>query len=181
MIGTFSSFSLPQISTVARRTALGALCVGVVALVGLALLDYALVGLGITIGLAMALGNFRLIQAATVKATRSEREDKRRPLAFNTLGRMGAITVVALGLVFLSRPLGFGVLLGLALFQFMLLTNVVMAMLKEAKSSSALSSTTSPAPVSPTPSTTSSEGTQSSQLSTSTGTQRSLFDTETAG
>jgi hypothetical protein len=133
MINAFSQFSLPQISTVARRTTLGALVVGTVALVGLGLLDYALVGLGICLGLAIALGNFRLIQAATVKATRSEREDKRRPLALNTLGRMIAITVVALGLVFLSHQLGLGVLIGLAVFQFMLLTNVVMAMLKDTR------------------------------------------------
>jgi hypothetical protein len=133
MINAFSHFSLPEISTVARRTALGALVVGTVALVGLGLLDYALVGLGICIGLAIALGNFRLIQAATVKATRSEREDKRRPLALNTLARMVAITVVALGLVFLSHQLGLGVLIGLAVFQFMLLTNVVMAMLKDTR------------------------------------------------
>jgi hypothetical protein len=133
MINAFSQFSLPQISTVARRTTLGALVVGTVALVGLGLLDYALVGLGICLGLAIALGNFRLIQAATVRATRSAREDKRRPLALNTLGRMIAITVVALGLVFLSHQLGLGVLIGLAVFQFMLLTNVVMAMLKDTR------------------------------------------------
>jgi hypothetical protein len=131
MMGVFSQFSLPQISTVARRTALVALVFGVVALVGLALLGYVILGLGICLGLGMALGNFRLIQVATVKATASEREDKRRPLAMNTLGRMGAITVVALGLVFLSRQLGFGVLLGLAVFQFTLIANVIVAMLRD--------------------------------------------------
>lgn len=131
MINVFSHFSLPQISTVARRTALAALAVGVVALVGLALLDQVLAGLGFCLGLGMALMNFRLIQVATVKATASEREDKRRPLAMNTLGRMGAITVVALAIVFVSRPLGFGVLIGLAVFQFMLIANVVVAMLHD--------------------------------------------------
>jgi hypothetical protein len=57
--------------------------------------------------------------------------DTRRPLALNTLGRMGVITVIAFGLVFLSRPLGFGTLVGLAAFQFTLLSNVVVAMLHE--------------------------------------------------
>ncbi|MGD0321269.1 MAG: hypothetical protein ABSC00_06670 [Acidimicrobiales bacterium] len=131
MMSAFSRFSLPQISTVARRTALGALGVGVLAFLGLALGGYAIFGLGMCIGLAMALANFRLIQAATVKAASSQREDKRRPLAMNTLGRMGAITVVALGLVFVSHQLGFGVLLGLAVFQFMLLANVTVAMLRD--------------------------------------------------
>jgi hypothetical protein len=144
MINAFSQLSLPQISTLGRRTALVALGIGAAALVGSALLNYAFVGLGICVGLTMALGNFRLIQLATVKATLSRSENTRRPLALNTLARMGAITVVALGLVFVSRQLGFGVLLGLALFQFSLLTNVVMAMLKDAKSSSPVASSDDP-------------------------------------
>ena len=114
------------------------------ALVGLTLGGYALLGLGICIGLSMALANFRLIQAATVKATVSRREDKRRPLVMNTLGRMGAITVVALGLVFVSRSLGFGVLLGLAVFQFMLLANVVVALLRDQGALTAAGGATEP-------------------------------------
>jgi hypothetical protein len=131
MIGVFSQFSLPQISTVARRAALGALAVGVVALVGSALLGYVVLGLGMCLGLGIALGNFRLIQVATVRASASGREDTRKPLATSTLGRMGAITVVALGLVFVSHQLGFGVLIGLAVFQFMLIANVIFAMLRD--------------------------------------------------
>jgi hypothetical protein len=131
MLDVFSHFSLPQISTVARRTSLGALCIGGVAVVGLGLLGHALVGVGICIGLVLALGNFRLISLATVKASTSGRVDTRRPLAMNTLGRLGVVTVIALGLVFVSRSLGFGTLLGLAAFQFTLLANVVMAMLRE--------------------------------------------------
>ena len=56
MMGVFSQFSLPPVSTVARRTALVALVFGVVALVGLALLGYVILGLGICLGLGMALG-----------------------------------------------------------------------------------------------------------------------------
>jgi len=131
MVNVFSHFSLPQISTVARRTALAAVVVGAVALGVLSLLGYAMAGLGVCIGLALALGNFRLIAASTVKASASARADKRRPLVMNTLGRLGVISVVALGLVFLQRQLGFGALLGLACFQFMLLGNVVVAMLRD--------------------------------------------------
>ena len=131
MVNVFSHFSLPQISTVARRTALAALAVGTVALVALVLVGYPLVGLGVCLGMAMAIGNFRLISAATVKASTKGREDNRRPLAVNTLGRLAVISVIALGLVFLSRPLGFGTLVGLAVFQFLLLGNVVTAMLRD--------------------------------------------------
>jgi hypothetical protein len=131
VVNVFSHFSLPQISTVARRTALAAVVVGVLALAGLVLLGYALVGLGVCIGLALALGNFRLIAASTVKASASERADKRRPLVMNTLGRLGVISVIALGLVLIQRQIGFGALVGLATFQFMLLANVVVAMLRD--------------------------------------------------
>ena len=131
MIDAFSQFSLPQISTVARRTSLAALAIGGIAVIGLGLTGHALVGIGVCLGLALALGNFRLISRATVKASMSGNPDTRRPLALNTLGRMGVITVIAFGLVFLSRPLGFGTLVGLAAFQFTLFSNVVVAMLHE--------------------------------------------------
>src|SRR5579863_4396079 len=117
MVNVFSHFSLPQISTVARRTALAASAVGAVGLVGMLLLGHPLVGLGICLGIVLALGNFRLISAATAKASATGREDNRRPLAMNTLGRLAVISAVALGLTFLSRPFGFGTLIGLAVFQ----------------------------------------------------------------
>jgi hypothetical protein len=130
MVNLFAHFSLPQISTVARRTVLAASGVGIVALVIGVVAGYPLVGLGVCLGLSMALVNFRLISRATVKAAASPDENKRRPLAFNTLGRLGVISVIALGITFFVQPLGFGTLIGLALFQFSLLANVVVTMLR---------------------------------------------------
>jgi Ca2+/Na+ antiporter len=130
MVNLFSSFSVPQISTVARRTALVSMGVGAGALVIGVVAGYPLVGLGICLGLAMALVNFRLISRATVKAAGSEDENKRRPLVFNTLGRLGVISVIALGITFFVEQLGFGTLIGLAVFQFSLLANVVVSMLR---------------------------------------------------
>jgi hypothetical protein len=131
MVNVFSNFSVPQISSMARRTALAALGIGSGALVLLVIVGHPLVGLGVCVGLAMALVNFRLISAATVKASTRGREDNRRPLALNTLGRLAVISAIALGLVFVSRPLGFGTLMGLAVFQFLLLANVVVTMLRD--------------------------------------------------
>jgi hypothetical protein len=131
LLDLLSNVSLPQISAVARRTSLAALGIGGVAVVGLGLLGYALVGIGICLGLALALVNLRLISRATMKASTSGRAETRGPLAINTLGRLGAMTVIALGLVFLSRPLGFGTLLGLAVFQFTMLGNIVVVLLRD--------------------------------------------------
>lgn len=130
MVNAFSQFSVPQLSVVARRTTLVAVGVGVVALAVGAVVGYPLAGLGLCLGLAMALVNFRAISRATVKAASSAREDKRRPLAFSTLGRLGVISVVALGVTFVEPQLGFGILVGLAAFQFSLLANVVVAMVR---------------------------------------------------
>ena len=126
------SFSIPQISRVARRTALSAIAAGVVGLVVGALLGYALAGVGICIGLALALVNFRFTGAAAAKAVRAERVSNRRPLALNTLARLGAVTVVAVGLLLIYEPLGFGALIGLAIFQFVLLSNMTVSLLKGA-------------------------------------------------
>ena len=130
MVNLFSSFTLPQISTVARRTVLVAAGVGAAAIVIGVLTSYPFVGLGICLGLGLALVNFRLISRATVKAAASPVENKRRPLAFNTLGRLGVISVIALGLTWVAPQPGFGTLLGLAFFQFALMGNVVVAMLR---------------------------------------------------
>jgi len=131
MVNVFSHLSLPQLSTVARRTALTAAGLGGIAVLGLGLAGYPLTGVGVCIGLALALGNFRMIAVATVKASAKASPDKRRPLVANTLGRLGLITVLAFGLVFLNQALGFGCLLGLAAFQFVLLANVTVAMLRD--------------------------------------------------
>jgi hypothetical protein len=126
------ALSIPQISRVARRTALSAVIVGVLGLLLLLVLNYPYAGLGLCIGIGLALGNFRLTAAAAAKAIRSEKANHRRPLALNTLGRLGLVTIVAIGLLLLKEQLGFGVLLGLAVFQFILLANMTVSLLKGA-------------------------------------------------
>lgn len=121
-------FLLPDVSRVGRRTALGALAVAVVALGVASLLDFAWVGIGACIGLGLGLLNFRMITASVVRVGKQHSPNKRRPLAMNTLSRLGVISVITLGLLFLNFGLGFGVLGGLAVFQMLLLGNVTRAM-----------------------------------------------------
>lgn len=126
----FAHFSLPDVASVSRRTMLGALVVGVAGLVGCLLLSAPLVGLGLCVGIGMGIVNFRLIQRSVVKVGEREVENKRRPLALNTMGRLAAISVIALGLLFVDFDLGLGLVVGLAVFQALLLLNVVRSMLK---------------------------------------------------
>ncbi len=126
----FDKFSLPDVATVSRRTVIAALVVGVGGLIACLLLDAALVGLGLCLGLALGIVIFRLIQRSVVKVGERQDEHTRRPLALNTVGRLAVITVVALGLLFISFDLGLGLMAGLAIFQGLLLVNVARSMLK---------------------------------------------------
>lgn len=126
----FANFSLPDVATVSRRTVVGSLIIGVVGLLGSLLLSDPLIGLGLCIGLGIGIFNFRLIQRSVVKVGQRQDENKRRPLALNTVGRLSVISVVALALFFFSFDLGLGVMVGLAVFQGFLLLNVARSMFK---------------------------------------------------
>jgi len=126
----FAHFSLPNVSDVGRRTVSMVLVVGVAALVACFSFDVPLLGLGACVGLGLGTLNFRMIGNSVARVSASEVENKRRPLAINTLGRLGIITVVTLGLMTVSHQLGFGILAGLAVFQLILLTNVARSMAK---------------------------------------------------
>ncbi len=124
----FVHFTLPNVPDVARRTVSVALLVGVAALVGCVAFGQPLLGLGACIGLALGTFNMRMIGNSVARVSEREEGNRRRPLALNTLGRMGIISVVTLGLLLVSASLGFGVLGGLAVFQFLLLANVARSM-----------------------------------------------------
>jgi hypothetical protein len=126
----FARFSLPDIPAVSRRTVTAALIIGVAGLVGCISFGKPMIGLGACIGLALGTLNFRLVGASVIKVGKREDENKRRPLALNTVGRLGVISVITIGLLLLSFQLGFGVLAGLAVFQLVLLANVARSMMK---------------------------------------------------
>ncbi len=132
----FAHFELPNVGDVARRTTSMALVVGVAALIASVSFGNVLVGLGACIGLGLGLFNFRMIGNSVARVAASEVENKRRPLALNTLGRLGIITVVAIGLMLVSHSLGWGVFGGLFVFQIILLTNAARSMAKAGPMSS---------------------------------------------
>jgi hypothetical protein len=126
----FAHFSLPDIASVSKRTVTAALVIGIAALVGSISFGKPLIGVGACLGLGLGTLNFRLVGSSVVKVGERADENKRRPLAMNTLARLGVISAIAIGLLLLSFDLGFGVLAGLAVFQLVLLANVARSMLK---------------------------------------------------
>jgi hypothetical protein len=126
----FAHFELPDIGEVSRRTVAASLVVGVAALVAAFAFGYLWVGVGACIGLALGTINYRMVGVSVDKVAATGTDNPKRPLAANTMGRLAVVTVIALGLAFLNKGLGFGTLAGLAVFQFLLIFNVARSMAK---------------------------------------------------
>jgi hypothetical protein len=122
---------LPEISRMLRRTVFAALGVGVVALVVLSLVGYALAGLGACIGLALGIVNIRLVMATASRLNAAGTTKIRRPMAMNTLTRLAMTTVVAIGLVIVNLRLGMGVLGGIAVFYLLFVVSLVVTLLRQ--------------------------------------------------
>ncbi len=92
-------------------------------------LGYPLVAPGLAIGLVLAIGNHRMFQASALRFITPEGTVRRKPFAGATLVRLGIATAVAvLALVFV-RPMGWGVIGGLAMFQAALIVNALVSLL----------------------------------------------------
>jgi len=126
----FAHFELPDIGEVSRRTVAASLVIGVAALVAAFAFGYLWVGVGACIGLALGTVNYRMVGVSVDKVAATGTDNPKRPLAANTVGRLAVVTVIALGLAFLNKGLGFGTLAGLAVFQFILIANVARSMAK---------------------------------------------------
>ncbi|MGD0883090.1 MAG: hypothetical protein ABSB09_16115 [Acidimicrobiales bacterium] len=126
----FAHFELPDIGDVSRRTVAASLIVGVAALVALFSFGYLWVGVGACIGLALGIVNYRLVGVSVDKVAATGTDNPKRPLAANTMSRLAVVTVIALGLAYVDKGLGFGVLGGLAVFQILLIANVARSMAK---------------------------------------------------
>jgi hypothetical protein len=102
--------------------------VGFVGFVVAALIAPALSALGVVVGVGLAILNLRFVdrQAARVEL-RGEQSSKavRRQLGGQTTARLAVVTVVILGVVWLSPPLGIGIVSGLVLYQIVFVMNVL--------------------------------------------------------
>ncbi len=114
-----------------RRTVFAALGVGLAALVILSVVGYALAGLGACIGLVLGIVNIRLVMSTASRLNASGATKIRRPMAMNTLSRLGITTVIAIGLVVVNLRLGMGVLGGVAVFYLLFVVSLVVTLLRQ--------------------------------------------------
>jgi hypothetical protein len=110
------------------RTTVSAIIVGSVGFAVAVLLGSPMGALGVAVGIALALLNLRVMvrQVARVEAS-GEGSTKvvRRQLGGRSIARLGVLTVIAIGALIISAPLGVGIVTGLVLYQLVFLANVL--------------------------------------------------------
>jgi hypothetical protein len=118
-----------------RRSVVLAAVIGAVAVLVTSLLGHPLMGVFVLIGLALGAANTLAVQRSVLKFAASEAKDKKRRFTMGVLGRLGIITLVALGCVLITRPDGAGAIAGLAVFQLIMIGGASAPLLKELRQS----------------------------------------------
>jgi hypothetical protein len=125
-----TAFPIAEVERIVRRTALASVVAGVVGAGIAVLVGQPYFAPGLIVGLALAIANHRVFQSSALRFTTPEGVVNRKPFAGSVALRLGACTAVAIGLLILDRPVGWGVIAGLALFQAMMLVNALIALLR---------------------------------------------------
>jgi hypothetical protein len=114
-----------------RRSIIMAACLGAAAVLFTGLLGHVMAGLFACVGLALGALNARMVQRAVVTYATSPHANKKARFTRSVLGRLGLITVIALGVGVLFRPEGLGVFAGLAFFQMLMLGGATVPVIKQ--------------------------------------------------
>jgi hypothetical protein len=118
-----TDFPVLYVDVIVRRTIVACGVLAVVALVAAVVLDQPLAGVGVVLGLAGATVNHRFFQISTARYSNAEGHLQRKPYAGSVAARLGSLTLIAFALLFLVRPMGFGMVGGLVAFQGLLMAN----------------------------------------------------------
>jgi len=118
-------FPVAYVDVIVKRTIGSCVILAVVAFVVALLLGQYLAGVGVVLGLAGATVNHRLFQVSTAHYSNSEGHLRRRPYFGSVAGRLGALTAIAFALLYFVRPMGFGMVAGLVVFQLLLMGNAL--------------------------------------------------------
>ena len=121
-----------------RPARLSIICVLVTAVVtGLAALaHHVMFGVFFGIGMALGLLNALLVRRA-VESITAEDHPLKKKMALNSATRLLVITAVGLAIAFTFRPMGLGVVFGLALFQVVLVLSTSLPVLKKLRAGDA--------------------------------------------
>jgi hypothetical protein len=127
---------MSEVALQTRRAVVPAIVIGVIALVVGLVVDELVAAVGLCLGLGLGMANARLLRSSVQRRFEVLVESPGTKTHFLSGGaaRLAALTVVTLLAVVLVRPLGFGMIVGLAVFQITLLVFAGVSMLKSVRS-----------------------------------------------
>ena len=125
-------FVLPAVAFNPARLAIACVLVAGLVTAAAALLGHVIFGIGMALGLLNAL----LVRRAVAAITAGDHPLKKK-MALNSATRLLAITAVGLTIAFLFKPMGLGVLFGLALFQVILVLSTSLPVMKKLREGTA--------------------------------------------
>lgn len=128
--------TVPEVADATYRRAVVVACVvGVVALIVAIPLDYLGFAAFGCLGLGLGMLNSRLVQLSVVRFARMESDRPKRQFVGSVVMRLALITVLAMALALLFRPEGIGVIVGLGVFQLLMIVVAALPMVKEMRQS----------------------------------------------
>ena len=130
----FAQLPLVELNAVLRRSYIAAAAIGVGGLVLTSVLGFPLVGLGLIAGLALGAVNSRMARTSMARYVAGSASPQKSVFMASSLVRLGAITAVAIVVIVVARQIGWGMVFGLALFQFVVLASTARTMLKSIRS-----------------------------------------------
>ena len=125
MLENLPTDTLPRLL---RRTTLSAVAVGAVGFVIAIFIAPPTAALGVAVGIALAIGNFRqLVRQTGLVEVKGEQNTKvvRRQLGGRTAARLAVLTVIVLAMLWLNAPLGIGIVSGLVIYQIVFVFSVL--------------------------------------------------------
>ncbi|HTW09794.1 MAG TPA: hypothetical protein VME46_19985 [Acidimicrobiales bacterium] len=120
----FADLPVAHTDLIVRRTIVSAAALCLAACAALFVLGQVLAAAGVVVGAGAGLLNLRLFQLSATRYTAGGKIN-RRPFAGSVAFRLGSITALGVVLLLLVRPMGFGLLGGVVLFQLALMGNAL--------------------------------------------------------
>jgi hypothetical protein len=125
-----TAFPIKEVERVVRRTAYASIAMGLVLAAIAIVVGQPWFAPGIAVGLGLAVANHRVFQSSAMRFTTPEGVISRKPFAGSVALRLGACTAIAIGGLLWNQPFGWGIVVGLALFQATMLACAVVALLR---------------------------------------------------
>ena len=119
-----------------RRSIIVSAVLGVIAIVVLSIAGHPLMGVFGCLGLALGAVNNRMLQRSVLRYASAGGAITKKQFRRGVMARLGALTLIAIGVAVLVRPDGLGIFAGLAVFQVLMLVGAAVPVFRSLRPTS---------------------------------------------